>query len=68
MSNITIDGAEYAIENPNESVQTQLSKLQFVNELILQKNNELQAAQTAQLGYSLALKRELGKMASDAKD
>lgn len=68
MSSIKIDGVEYAIDNANESVKTQLSNVQFVNELILQKNNELQVAQTAQLGYSLALKRELDKIDAYAED
>lgn len=66
MANITIDDVEYSIDNPSEEVKAQLANLQFVTELLLQKNNELQVAQTAQLGYSLALKREIDKIATDA--
>ncbi len=62
MKKITIDDKEYDVSDPNEAVQAQLNNLQFVNDLILQKNNELQVAQTATIGYSRALKRELDKI------
>jgi hypothetical protein len=62
MTSITIDGTEYNLDNASDSVKSQLANLQYVNELIVQKNNELQVAQTAQMGYSLALQRELGKI------
>lgn len=61
MTKITIDEKEYDISNPSEEVQAQLNNLQFVNDLILEKNNELHVAQTARIGYSRALKRELDK-------
>ena len=66
MDKITIDEQEFDLTNMSEEAKTQLSNLQFVNEQILQKNNELQIAQTAKLGYSRALKRELQKIESDA--
>ena len=62
MQNITIDGDEYDLSNASLEVQAQLRNLQFVNEQIVQRNNELQIAQTAKIGYSRALKRELGKI------
>ena len=62
MQNITIDGDEYDLSNASLEVQAQLRNLQFVNEQIVQLNNELQIAQTAKIGYSRALKRELGKI------
>jgi hypothetical protein len=65
MKSITIDGSEYNLDNTGESVKKQLANVQFVNELIMQKNNELQVAHTAQIGYSLALKRELNKISQD---
>lgn len=65
MKSITIDGSEYNLDNTGESVKKQLENVQFVNELIMQKNNELQVAHTAQIGYSLALKRELNKISQD---
>ena len=61
MSKVELDGIEYDVSNPSETVQEQLTNISFVNELILQKNNELQVAQTAKIGYSRALKRELDK-------
>ena len=62
MQNITIDGDEYDLSNASVEVQAQLRNLQFVNEQIVQRNNELQIAQTAKIGYSRALKRELEKI------
>ena len=62
MSKFELDGIEYDISNPSESVKEQMTNINFVNELILQKNNELQVAQTAKIGYSRALKRELDKL------
>ena len=62
MQNITIDGDEYDLSNASLEVQAQLRNLQFVNEQIVQLNNELQIAQTAKIGYSRALKRELEKI------
>jgi len=62
MQNITIDGEEFDLSKASLEAQTQLKNLQFVNEQILQRNNELQIAQTARMGYSRALKRELEKI------
>lgn len=68
MTTITIDDHEYDLENASPEVRAQLENLQFVSELIVQKNNELQVAQTAQLGYSLALKREINKIANNGEN
>ena len=62
MQNIKIDGEEFDLSNASLEAQTQLKNLQFVSEQILQRNNELQIAQTARIGYSRALKRELEKI------
>ena len=62
MQNITIDGEEFDLSKASFEAQTQLKNLQFVDEQILQRNNELQIAQTARMGYSRALKRELEKI------
>ena len=62
MQNITIDGEEFDISNISLEAQAQFKNLQFVDEQILQRNNELQIAQTAKIGYSRALKRELEKI------
>ena len=62
MQNITIDGEEFDLSKASLEAQTQLKNLQFVDEQILQRNDELQIAQTARIGYSRALKRELEKI------
>ena len=61
MDNLVIDGIEYALNDLSDNAKAQLTNLQFVNEQILQRNNELQIAQTAKIGYTRALKRELEK-------
>ena len=65
---ITIDNMEYDLSNASDEAKAQIANLQFVNEQILQRNNELQIAETAKIGYSRALKRELEKIKSDAND
>lgn len=62
MQNISIDGVEYDITNATKKALEQLRNLSFVNEQILQRRNELQVAETAKIGYTLALKRELNKI------
>ena len=62
MSKVELNGIEYDVSNPSEAVQAQLTNINFVDDLILQKNNELQVAQTAKIGYSRALRRELEKL------
>ena len=68
MEKITIDNIEYDLANASDEARAQIANLQFVNEQILQRNNELQIAETAKIGYSRALKRELEKIKSDAND
>ena len=68
MEKITIDNIEYDLVNASNEAKAQVANLQFVNEQILQRNNELQIAETAKIGYSRALKRELEKIKSDAND
>lgn len=64
MANIVIDGEEYDTENCTEQAKELINNLNYVNGLILQRNNELQIAETAKIGYSRALKRELDKIKS----
>jgi hypothetical protein len=56
---ITIDGVAYDTKDLSQGARDVLASLQFVNEQILQKNNELQIADTARMAYAAALKREL---------
>ena len=62
MDTIKIDGKEYDLANASEAARANLNSLVFVNEQILQRNNELQIAETAKIGYSRALKRGLQKI------
>tara|TARA_B100001093_G_C25888373_1_gene619338 strand:+ start:159 stop:371 length:213 start_codon:yes stop_codon:yes gene_type:complete len=62
MGKLELDGIEYDVSNPSEVAKEQMTNINFVNDLILQKNNELQVAQTAKIGYSRALKRELDNL------
>ena len=62
--NIIIDGVEYDVSKSNEVSKSLLDQIQGVNELIQQKNNELQIAFTAQIGYRQLLNRELRKIGS----
>ena len=62
MSKVELDGIEFDVSNPSGAVKAQLTNINFVDKLILQKNNELQVAQTAKIGYSRALRRELDKL------
>jgi hypothetical protein len=62
MEKITIDEVEYDVSNPSEDVKNQLLNIKFVDEQILQKNNELQVSDTARMAYLNALKVELEKL------
>ena len=62
MDKIIIDDIEYDLTDASETVKAQVANVQFVEEMILQKNNELQVAETAKIGYARALKRELEKI------
>jgi hypothetical protein len=64
MSTVKIDGSEYDISDPTDEVKVQLQNLKFVSEQLLQRNNELQIAETAKIGYTRALRRELDKIES----
>ena len=68
MKTINIDGEKYTISSINDKIESQLDNLKFVDEQILQKNNEMQIAETAKIGYTRALKREIEKMKVDGKN
>lgn len=59
--NIIINGEEFDITDPSDEAKAQLANIRFVDEQILQKNNEIQIAETAKIGYSRALLREIEK-------
>ena len=62
MNKVLIDDVEYSIDELSDDSKEQLNNVKFVDQLILQKTNELQIAETAKLGYQRALKIELEKL------
>jgi hypothetical protein len=68
MSKVTIDSVEYDLENASDAAKEKFASIKYVDELILQKNNELQIAQTAKIGYSNAFKRQMAKGDEDGKN
>ena len=63
---ITIDEVEYSVDSLSDDAQAQLVNIQFVDNQIQQLNNELAVADTARIGYSKALKKEI-EIAAGAK-
>lgn len=61
MKKIVIDDKEYDLSSPTENAVVQLRNIEFVNQQILQRNNELQIAETARMGYRAAFEREMEK-------
>ena len=56
---VTLDGRDFKLENLSAAAKSELENIQFVNEMILQKNNELQIADSARIVYTSVLKTEL---------
>ncbi|REC54247.1 hypothetical protein DRV84_14095 [Rhodosalinus sediminis] len=59
---ITIDGKTYKLADLSEQARAQLANIRFCDERIQQLRNELAVSDTARMGYSRALKRELDKV------
>ena len=58
---ITIDGKTYKLADLSEQARAQLANIRFCDERMQQLQNELAVSDTARMGYSRALKRELDK-------
>lgn len=56
MSNITIDGKEYALENLTDEARAQLMSLRLCDQKIEQAQVDLAVIQTARNAYARALK------------
>ena len=56
---ITIDGVVYSHSDLPENARAQIANITFCDERIQQLRSEWAVADTARLGYSAALKREL---------
>lgn len=60
-ASITIDGIEYKLTDLTEEARAQVQNISFCDEQIQQLSNEWAVADTARIGYSNALKREVKK-------
>jgi hypothetical protein len=58
---ITIDGNNYELDRLSQTARDTIASLQFVEEQILQTQNEWAICDTARIAYTFALKRELQK-------
>lgn len=59
---VTIDEVEYNIDDLSDEAKAQLLNLKFVDDKILQLNNEWAISDTARIGYTQALQKELAKI------
>lgn len=57
---ISIDNKDYLISDLSENAKIQLANINFVDQQLLQLNNEWAVFDTARIGYTAALKKELG--------
>jgi len=62
---ITIDGKQYSAESLSDNAKTQLTNIQFCDSQLQQLNNEWAVSDTARIGYSRALKREIEQAKED---
>ena len=58
---VTIDGVEYKLKDLSDNAKAQIENIQFCDLQLQQLNNEWAVADTARIGYTNALKLELGK-------
>jgi hypothetical protein len=59
---VTVDGDEIDTSRLSQHGRAQLTNLEFVNEQLTLKNNELQIADSARVVYSSVFKSELKKI------
>ena len=59
MAKVTIDGVEHETDELSEQAQNTIRSLQFVEERLQQRRNELAVADTARTAYVNALKTSL---------
>ena len=56
---LDIDGKSYELNDLSDEAKAQIVNIQFVDNQLQQLQNELAVADTARIGYTNALKREL---------
>ena len=59
MSKVTIDGVEHDTDDFSEMAKNTIKSLQFVEERLQQRRNEMAVADTARVAYMRALKTAL---------
>jgi hypothetical protein len=59
---ITIDGVDYLLDDLSDNAKAQIVNIQFIDAQLQQLNNEWAVSDTARIGYTNALKGELGKI------
>ena len=63
---VAVDGVEYIYDDLSDTAKQNIQNIQFVDAQLQQLNNELAVADTARMGYSTALTRELTKSDNEA--
>ena len=58
---VSIDGKDYVLDELSDQAKEQIASLQFVEQQIQQLQNEWAISDTARIGYSNAIKKEVEK-------
>jgi hypothetical protein len=58
---VTINGINYKFEDLSDAARAHLQNIRFCDQQILQLQSEWAVADTARIGYTAALKRELAQ-------
>ena len=58
---VSIDGKDYVLDELSNEAKEQIASLQFVEQQIQQLQNECAISDTARIGYSNAIKKEVEK-------
>ena len=64
---VSIDGVDYLLDDLPETAKAQLVNIQFVDSQLEQLKNEWAIADTARMGYTAALKKELSETENTQK-
>lgn len=56
---ITVDGTDYLVDKLSDVAKEQIANLNFVDNQLLQKQNELAVSDTARIAYTNALKKDI---------
>lgn len=61
---ITIDGTKYHLDDLSDSAKAQILNIQFVDAQLQQLQNEWAVCDTARIGYTNALKKEVANISN----